>query len=173
MTFMVRLYQKQVDQGRVFLHEQPAHAKSWMIPEIRKIMTKSGVTLVEATQCMCGLRARGPNSNLEMHAKKPTKCMTNSQALGQELSKKCDGKHTHRCLVDGRAHGAAKYPPGLCRAICRGIIKLKKEKEEEAVRVIATILKDCKKKMPDPEEVHEKEEAEIKNAQPQQAYIPE
>ena len=36
MRFLGRLYKIQVDQGRVFLHEQPAHAKSWMIPEIKR-----------------------------------------------------------------------------------------------------------------------------------------
>ena len=31
MQFMVRLYKKQVDAGRVFVHENPAHAKSWAL----------------------------------------------------------------------------------------------------------------------------------------------
>ena len=47
MRFLVKLYKKQVDQGRVFLHEQPAHAKSWIIPEIKEMMADIGVTVVE------------------------------------------------------------------------------------------------------------------------------
>ena len=41
-----------------------------------------------------------------------------------------------RGLVDGRARLAAEYLEGLCRAICRGIIKLRMEKNR-GVRVAA------------------------------------
>ena len=103
IKFLIRLYRKQVDQGRVFLHEQPAHAKSWAIPEVRKMMADIGVTVVEADQCMYGLKTKGSKQGSEMAAKKPTKFMTNSRALGQELSRTCDGTHKHQSLVDGRA----------------------------------------------------------------------
>ena len=61
-------------------------------------------------------------------AKKPTKFMTNSQALGRELNRRCDGAHSHQPLVDGRAKDAARYPPSLCRALCRGILKEKMQR---------------------------------------------
>ena len=64
--------------------------------------------------------------------------MTNSRALGEELRRKCDGKHAHQSLVDGRAKLAAEYPEDLCRAICRGIIKLRMEREC-GIRVVAEI----------------------------------
>ena len=115
IQFLVKLYKKQVDQGRVLLHEQPAHAKSWMIPEIRKMMAEAGFTVVEADQCMYGLRTVGPDRRTEMHAKKPTKSMPNSRALGKELSNKCDGKHAHQSLVDGRALKASRYPQDYVR----------------------------------------------------------
>ena len=119
MRFVVKLYQKQVDSGRMFLHEQPAHAKSWMIPEIIRMMSQIGVTVVEADQCMYGLKTSGQDRKTTIHAKKPTKFMTSSRALGEELAKKRDGQHARQSLVDGRARHAAKYPPALCRAICR------------------------------------------------------
>ena len=50
MRSVVKLYKKQVENGRVLLHEQPAHAKSWMIPEVRRMMMEVGVTVVEANQ---------------------------------------------------------------------------------------------------------------------------
>ena len=106
--------------------------------------------MVEADQCMYGLKTRGSNTNKEVHAKKPTKFMTNSRALGQELSRRCDGKHDHQCLVDGRARAASKYPPGLCKAICRGIVKRMRERHEK-VRVIATINKHDIRRTRDPE----------------------
>ena len=74
-----------------------------MIPEIRRMMTRIGVTVVEADQCMYGLKTKGSDRRTEVAAKKPTKFMTNSRALSQELSRKCDGMHEHQCLVDGRA----------------------------------------------------------------------
>ena len=58
-----------------------------------------------------------------MLAKEPTKFMTNSRSIGRELSRKCDREHRHQPLVDGRAKVAARYPPALCKAICRGAAK--------------------------------------------------
>ena len=60
MRCLIKLYRKRVDNGRVLLHEQPAHAKSWMTPEIRSMMREAGVTVVEADQCMYGLKTWGP-----------------------------------------------------------------------------------------------------------------
>ena len=62
-------------------------------------------------------------------AKKPTRFMTNSRSIGHELRRKCDRAHPHQPLVDGRAKDAARYPPALCRAICRGIVKEKMQRQ--------------------------------------------
>ena len=86
-------------------------------------MREVGVMVVEADQCMFGLKTWGPNKSQLMLAKKPTRFMTNSRILGRELARKCDKTHEHQPLLDGRAKDAARYPPGLCRAICRGISK--------------------------------------------------
>ena len=64
--------------GRVFLHEHPRNATSWMLDEVRKMMTEEGVTVVEADQCMFGLKTWGDKKSKLVHAKKPTKFMTNS-----------------------------------------------------------------------------------------------
>ena len=64
-------------------------------PRSKNMMAESGVTVVEADQCMYGLKTRGKHHNTEVSAKKPTKFMTNSRALGQELSRICDGQHDH------------------------------------------------------------------------------
>ena len=37
MEFMAKLYKNQVEGGRVFLHENPAHAKSWALPCMKKM----------------------------------------------------------------------------------------------------------------------------------------
>ena len=58
MRFVVRLYEKQVEDGRVFVHDIPAHAKSRSLPEIRNIMRTVGVGVIEADQCMYGWKSR-------------------------------------------------------------------------------------------------------------------
>ena len=118
------------------------------------------ITVVEADQCMYGLKRRGGDNKSQVAAKKPTKFMTNSRALGHELSRRCNGKHQHQSLVDGRAREAAGYPPELCKAICRGIVKIRREKHE-AVRVVATIDAETRRRTRDPEEFHERDEADI------------
>ena len=85
------------------------------------MMRDLGVYVGEADHCMFGLKPWGAIKSQLMLAKRPTSFMTNSQVLGRELSRKCDKSHEHQPLLDGRAKDAARYPPGLCRAICRGI----------------------------------------------------
>ena len=102
----------------MFLHESPAHAKSWALPCIRRMMGEVGVDVVEANQCMYSLHTWGRSRSPLVLAKKPTKFRTNSWTIGSGLRKKCDGDHAHQPLVDGRAKDAARYPPALCRAIC-------------------------------------------------------
>ena len=58
IRFTVKLYQNQVEEGRVFLHEHPAHANSWALSEIERIMEVQEVDVIEADQCMFGLRTR-------------------------------------------------------------------------------------------------------------------
>ena len=93
--------------GRVFIHENPAHAKSWALPCIRKMMRQLGVDVVETDQRMFGLKTWGSSRSLLVVAKKPTRYMTNSRSIGQELRRKCDGSHSHQQLLDGRANDAA------------------------------------------------------------------
>ncbi|MDA8583664.1 hypothetical protein N9L68_05505 [bacterium] len=119
---VARLYRKHIDAGRILLHEQPAHARSLALPRIRNIMRDLKVELVIADQCMFGLETRGKHKSQFVAAKNPTHFMTNSRTIGRELRRKCDRKHEHQPLLDGRAKGAARYPPALCRAICRGIM---------------------------------------------------
>ena len=38
MEFVVGLYRKQLEAGRIFIHENPAHATSWALPVIRSMM---------------------------------------------------------------------------------------------------------------------------------------
>ena len=93
------------------------------------MMRQLGVDVVETDQCMFGLKTWGSTRSQLMLAKKPTRFMTNSRSIGTELRRKCDGSHVHQPLIDGRAKDAARYPPALCRAICRGIMKEKMQRQ--------------------------------------------
>ena len=99
MDFMVRLYRQQVDAGRVFVHENTAHATSWALPAIKKMMVEAQVDVFEADQFMYGLKTWGASRHQLVPAKKPTKFMTNSRSVGKELSRRCDGRHEHQPLV--------------------------------------------------------------------------
>ena len=56
IRFCMELYEEQMSEGRLFLHEHPANATSWQMEEVRKVATSSGVRVVVADQCMYGLR---------------------------------------------------------------------------------------------------------------------
>ena len=63
-------------------------------------------------------------------------------------------------MVDGRAKDAARYPPSLCRALCKGIVK---EKMQRAVGVTAimSVKEGVHACNLDLEAQHEAEEADI------------
>ena len=79
MEFVVKLYRKQLDAGRIFIHENPAHATSWALPVIRKMMAEVSVDVVETGQCIFGLKTWGGNKHQLVPARKPTKFMINSR----------------------------------------------------------------------------------------------
>ena len=54
---------------------------------------------------------------------KKTSFMSNSDEILSELTDKCDEQHRHQHLLGSRARPAARYPEGLCRAICMGLVK--------------------------------------------------
>ena len=123
MEFVIQLYRQQMDAGRLFLHEHPAQATSWTLDKVVNLGAVAGVYIVTSDQCMFGLTTHGLRRNDVSRAKKRTKFMTNSYHIAKELDRTCDGAHKHQALVGGRAKAAERYPPALCRAICRGLIK--------------------------------------------------
>ena len=76
------MYKKQIDQGRLFLHEHPATATSWSLEEVGKVATYAGVDIITADLCMHGLMTTGPHK-IPTPAQKKTKFMTNSTAIGK------------------------------------------------------------------------------------------
>ena len=121
-----KLYMLQIQGGRYFLHEHPASASSWSEACIKEVMSKKGVTKVIGDQCRYGLVSEGKEG--QGPAKKPTGFMTNSPCIALQLQRRCPNKggykvHEHVQLEDGRARAAQVCPPGLCKAVCKGLIE--------------------------------------------------
>ena len=123
-------------------------------------MRELGVDVVETDQCMFGLKTWGSSRAQLVLAKKPTRFMTNSRSIGHELRRKCDGTHTHQTLVDGRAKDAARYPPALCRAICRGIAKEKMQRQY-GIRAVMEVGEGVHERRIDTEEFHDNDNIEV------------
>ena len=90
LDFVTELYKDQVDDGRFFLHEHPAHAESWEEPMIKVIETMDSVEVVQADQCQYD---NVVTFGLEkgMPIKKPTKFMSNAPELLKKLMRRCEG----------------------------------------------------------------------------------
>eukprot|EP00973_Karenia_brevis_P082418 11424614-Karenia_brevis.AAC.1 len=69
--------------------------------------------------------------------------MSNSECILEELKLRCDGKHKHQPLMSGRAKHAARYPVGLCEAICRGLSREKHQRQLKVKRLCT--LRACDK----------------------------
>ena len=59
MRFVQEMYRMQLRDGRVFLHEHRARAKSWTLREVQRMSAEEQVDVVEADQYMYGLKTRG------------------------------------------------------------------------------------------------------------------
>ena len=51
MLFAIKLYRIQHDAGRFFLHEHPASASSWRLPEMQSLMDDLNIKKVNAHMC--------------------------------------------------------------------------------------------------------------------------
>ena len=59
LRFVCRVYKKQMDEGRYFLHEHPASASSWKEACITGLMREAEVGEVTVEQCQFGQKAVG------------------------------------------------------------------------------------------------------------------
>ena len=119
IKFCVSLYRLQQAEGRYFLHEHPAGATSWDIQAMSDLQKLDGVQRVECDQCQFGLVAAVNGE--QRPARKLTGILTNCHCIAEELAKRCPRTHDHFSFIEGRAAIAQKYPPGLCKSICRGL----------------------------------------------------
>ena len=136
LDFVMNLYREQVEAGRFFLHEHPAHASSWGEDVTRAILDLPGVGRVDADQCQYGSEVTFGKYQGQP-VKKPTGFMSNAPHLLRRLSKRCEaeGKRCSRrqggehALCSGKvAKEAAKYSDALCKAMLRGMYEEMRER---------------------------------------------
>ena len=126
LELCMKFYELQWREGRYFLHEHPATARSWGEDCVMKMMTRQGVVRVVGDQCRFGLKSS--DGYREGPARKRTGFMTNSPCIIKRLNllrPNQNGQqiHDHVVFINGRAKAAEIYPPGLCRAMCEGFIE--------------------------------------------------
>ena len=126
VLFCVKLYRKQMDAGRFFLHEHPWGAWSWSLPEVRELRNEVGVKLAKGNMCAQGMKLRDELG--EAPLLKATGWLSNSECVLEELSAKCSNNggpndHRHANLQHGVAAQAAIWPEKLCYSILRGLRK--------------------------------------------------
>ncbi len=92
LIFACKAYKAQMRGGRVFLHEHPDSAQSWMTEEIAEVMDSPGVVRKRLDMCRFNLRAK--EQGKEGLVLKPTS-ITNREALGNHLARRCHGNHKH------------------------------------------------------------------------------
>ena len=110
---------------------------------------------------MYGLKTWDKSRAQLVLVKKPTKLMTNSRSIGGELKKKCDGTHAHQPFVDGRAKDTARYPPALCRIICRGVAKGNMQRQL-GIRAVMEVGHGVHRRTNDAEEKHENPDEDLR-----------
>ena len=98
IKFVMTLYVKQVNEGRLFLHEHPKDATSWKLKEVVAVKSLNGAMTVDADLYMFGLATPGRSKTQLVPAKKPATFMTNSWHLAEELCRRCDRSHVHQPL---------------------------------------------------------------------------
>ena len=109
------VYEKQIQQGRYFLHEAPWGATSWKDERVERISSRDDVYVVRGPMCKWGMTAtdrRGLQGT--GFVRKETGWMTNHPGLAELLETECTNKtggapwHRHIHLIGGIAQQAAK-----------------------------------------------------------------
>ena len=81
MLFAIKLYRIQADAGRYFLHEHPASASSWKLPEMMAPMEDYKLKRVNGHMCRFGMTSTDEKGNGLV--KKPTGFLTDSEHMAE------------------------------------------------------------------------------------------
>ena len=119
MTFTIKLYRLQAEQGRWFLHEHPNSATYWKMPEMQSLMNDLHIQKNVGHMCRYGMRSKDEHGAGKVE--KPTCFLTSSAILADCLILKCLGVHQHLQDLGGKARKCQVDPDKLCYSIPKGI----------------------------------------------------
>ncbi len=86
MLFAIKLYRIQAEAGRFFIHEHPASASNWKLPEMQALIDDGGHELPDADQCVFDAR----HNKTGEHIKTPTRIIvTGNCGLEEWLQQRC------------------------------------------------------------------------------------
>ncbi len=131
-------YWRQIERGRIFLHEHPWSASSWSEPEIVALSERPDVYVVKGPMCRWEMTAtdRKVWPHRTGYVRKETGWMTNSKELAELLEGICsnvDGSrpwHKHVHLIGGLGKAARIYPPKLVEAVLKVLHSMLRESGE-------------------------------------------
>ena len=87
IRFVFELYDLQVQGGRYFLHEHPASATSWQLPEVVAFCLRyPHLYAVTGAMCQWGMTSRDPAGEVNP-LRKLTRWLTNSPCLAETLTR--------------------------------------------------------------------------------------
>ena len=125
VRFCLQLYQMQLDGKRYFVHEHPATATSWRMPEVIELMMHPEVGMTTFDMCRFGMTAE--KDGKEGPVQKTTRVISNSREVLKRISLHCPNKqghgdkHNHIQLEGGLTKKAQVYPRKFCQAVCEGV----------------------------------------------------
>jgi hypothetical protein len=92
LNFATDVYRWQVKRGRYFLHEHPATATSWKLPEVHHLLSHPKVDCIVSDMCMFGMKTKD-EQGCDGPVRKPTRWMTNVPCLAKQLNRRCQRIH--------------------------------------------------------------------------------
>ena len=108
MRFVAELYRMQIEGGRYFVHEHPAGARSWKLPDMVSLMARPDVLAVVAHMCCFGMVTDYHGEQRPVF--KPTRFMTNSLALASTLRRRCERHYVHGHLFGRQSRASGNLP---------------------------------------------------------------
>ena len=122
-----KIHRAQLQAGKHFLHEQPATAMSWALPEMQNLFEDGRLQRLVGDQCQLGQQTdRG------QCMEKSTGWMSDSPVILRQLEKRCIGRggecnrpgSGRYVTASGKvAWEAAVYPFRVCHAILRSCVE--------------------------------------------------
>ena len=127
---VARLLRNSLDDGRLFLLENPHAGKFWSQPAIVKLVNDYQLFYDYGEMCMYNLRGRDGHL-----IRKPTGWLTNKAELLQAVNCKCNGNHEHEPCMGSNSKLAAVYTRTLAKSVVDKFLVLLQAAGDERFRL--------------------------------------